>query len=927
MERDHNVDGTEEVSAGTTSDINATSRTSSDTAVNATSFDEDNENDERNFIVIPNMDGDPIIIPIKSKQKPEHSKAEPTQVSDADDSVVDKVDDALLDKYAITVEEPVDAYHQSFTHNDISNTTISTGELLLNGTEGVIINSTINATNNNNFEVDDGPRQVKRVDYASNKAGAQILEQSPSLKGASNLLTGDKDKYSIAPCMDKKYIVIGLSEDILVKQIILANYERYSSRVKEFQVLASQEYPTPNEDYWNSIGTYEAHSKSGEQAFELLEPTWARYLKFRFVSHYGSEHYCTLSQIKVHGSTMLQGFHEQWTESEKKDLESESLMESEQEEGGIISDGGGKVTNENSIEDEGVRRDLEEIVNEDIVGDGEIAIADDNVGFDVTLDSTDNGEQDIDSPVMNGIASTVLKEGVAHMIDNRQQQDISSVNKMDEFESSIVRESQEGGEPPLTTSLTADGEDIETEEFNSGDINLANDVLLTVDNMEPKPQESTSDVQDPTDLVHPNDLNETNDGGSTSAVETVDEETVVLEDADPIHVSSINSIHDAVQNARDALRTIEVLKSMVDASDVIKNATRETIKTAKEVLLIAAPTKTSNSEEEISSNATLSVGSGYRGGEVRGSENEIAHDNLNPKAVADVKNDTSPEKVISVSEGQGQKEHDIKRRKGSDGKDSRVIEETLSELYEQLSRHFPHASCLQELEFQAFKSKTLPVQPGNGGLVGGGAKMEPIFSKITSEIKSVQVTQHQYEQYISAVKSCYQSMFFDMVKDLDSMQSNFDQRLSVIEQTNLMRINGHLVKLSTFSSAFATMAYQTVHKGTWQDAISLACCVLLIWRFFRRNVRGPKTLDYSVGTVNKVDRDRIANCNNQIPDLIAEKDLPDKEVILFAQNMLLKNELVEVKRKLANAEEKLRYVQIFVIFLLFGMIWWQQQTI
>jgi hypothetical protein len=526
---------------------------------------------------------------------------------------------------------------------------------------------------------------------------------------------------------------------------------------------------------------------------------------------------------------------------------------------------------------------------------------------------------------MNGIASTVLKEGVAHMIDNRQQQDISSVNKMDEFESSIVRESQEGGDPPLTKFFTADGEDIETEEFKSGEIILADDVLLTVDNMEPKPQESTSDV------VHPNDLNETNDGRSTSAVEAVVEETVITKDADPIHVSSINSIHDAVQNARDALRTIEVLKSMVEASDVIKNATRETIKTAKDVLLIAAPAKTSNSDEEITRNATLPVGSGYHDGEVRGSEKEIAHDDLNPKADADstasVKNDTTPEKVISVSEGQGQKEHDIKRRKGTDGKDSRVIEETLSELYEQLSRHFPHASCLQELEFQAFKSKTLPVQPGNGGLVGGGAKMEPIFSKITSEIKSVQVTQHQYEQYISAVKSCYQSMFFDMVKDLDSMQSNFDQRLSVIEQTNLMRINGHLVKLSTFSSAFATMAYQTVHKGTWQDAISLACCVLLIWRFFRRNARGPKTLDDSVGTSNKVDRDRIANRNDQIPDLIAEKGLPNKEVILFAQNMLLKNELVEVKCKLANAEEKLRYLQIFVIFLLFGMIWWQQQTI
>ena len=78
------------------------------------------------------------------------------------------------------------------------------------------------------------------VDYASKSAGALILEKSSSFKGTSNLLNEDKDKYAIAPCEEKKFVVVGLSEDILVKQIILANYERFSSRVEEFQVLGSQ---------------------------------------------------------------------------------------------------------------------------------------------------------------------------------------------------------------------------------------------------------------------------------------------------------------------------------------------------------------------------------------------------------------------------------------------------------------------------------------------------------------------------------------------------------------------------------------------------------------------------------------------------------------------------------------------------------------
>jgi Sad1 / UNC-like C-terminal len=152
------------------------------------------------------------------------------------------------------------------------------------------------------------------VDYASKSAGALILERSNTIKGTSNLLNGDKDRYAIAPCEDKKFVVIGLSEDILVKQIVLANYERFSSPVKDFQVMGSQTMGK-----FVDLGTFSALAVNGEQTFDLVEPAWARYLKFKFRSHHGSEYYCTLSQIKVHGSTMLQGFHEQWEDSEQQE--------------------------------------------------------------------------------------------------------------------------------------------------------------------------------------------------------------------------------------------------------------------------------------------------------------------------------------------------------------------------------------------------------------------------------------------------------------------------------------------------------------------------------------------------------------------------------------------------------------------------------
>eukprot|EP00957_Ditylum_brightwellii_P183582 13983378-Ditylum_brightwellii.AAC.1 len=81
------------------------------------------------------------------------------------------------------------------------------------------------------------------------------------------------------------------------------------------------------------IGEFVAHSGNGEQSFDLDEPAWARYLKFRFSTHYGAEHYCTVSQIKVHGSTMTQGFQEQYMSSDKNQEEEEFEVVKENEEG------------------------------------------------------------------------------------------------------------------------------------------------------------------------------------------------------------------------------------------------------------------------------------------------------------------------------------------------------------------------------------------------------------------------------------------------------------------------------------------------------------------------------------------------------------------------------------------------------------------
>lgn len=85
----------------------------------------------------------------------------------------------------------------------------------------------------------DGEGQPKRItlqNYASRDSGAVMLESSPMSKGMPNLLLDSKDKYAITPCEQQQWAVLGLSEDILVKTIIVGSHEKYSSLLKDFQV-------------------------------------------------------------------------------------------------------------------------------------------------------------------------------------------------------------------------------------------------------------------------------------------------------------------------------------------------------------------------------------------------------------------------------------------------------------------------------------------------------------------------------------------------------------------------------------------------------------------------------------------------------------------------------------------------------------------
>jgi len=148
-----------------------------------------------------------------------------------------------------------------------------------------------------------------RFNFASFDAGAVILESSKGVHDPVNILVNSKLKYTLIPFhLKDKYFVIQLSEDIMVEEVVLLNIEHYSSNIKEVQISGSSKFPTEN---WTPLASFEAENTHNEINYSVSH-TWVRYVRIVIRSTWGSHYYCTLTQIKIFGSTILQHASEEF---------------------------------------------------------------------------------------------------------------------------------------------------------------------------------------------------------------------------------------------------------------------------------------------------------------------------------------------------------------------------------------------------------------------------------------------------------------------------------------------------------------------------------------------------------------------------------------------------------------------------------------
>jgi len=149
-----------------------------------------------------------------------------------------------------------------------------------------------------------------RFNYASLDCAATIVKTNKEAKGATAILNANKDTYLLNQCKaSNSFVIVELCEDILIDEVLIGNFEFFSSVFKDIRVSVSDRYPSPD---WKVIGEFTAKNLRNLQTFHISDPKiWAKFLKVEFLSHYGNEYYCPISSLQVHGKTMMEQFKEE----------------------------------------------------------------------------------------------------------------------------------------------------------------------------------------------------------------------------------------------------------------------------------------------------------------------------------------------------------------------------------------------------------------------------------------------------------------------------------------------------------------------------------------------------------------------------------------------------------------------------------------
>ncbi|CAG9531435.1 unnamed protein product [Cercopithifilaria johnstoni] len=141
--------------------------------------------------------------------------------------------------------------------------------------------------------------------YASKECGAKVLFSNDEAENKNAILNEkEADDYMRNPCerAEHKWLVIELCETIQPTVLEVANFELFSSGPQNIRILGSERYPS-NE--WMALGDFIVENSREIQRFPIVARSYVKFLRLELLSHYGREHYCTLSLVRLLGISMV----------------------------------------------------------------------------------------------------------------------------------------------------------------------------------------------------------------------------------------------------------------------------------------------------------------------------------------------------------------------------------------------------------------------------------------------------------------------------------------------------------------------------------------------------------------------------------------------------------------------------------------------
>eukprot|EP00795_Rhopilema_esculentum_P010419 gene10419-19121_t len=146
-------------------------------------------------------------------------------------------------------------------------------------------------------------RTSKKTNYASYECGAKVIASNNEAENIGAILNENRDLYMLNPCSCSIWFVIELCEKVRAETIDVANFELFSSSPEKFNVYFSTRYPTRE---WEFGGNFNGKAEKTIQSFHMTEEFYAKFVKIEMVSHFGKEHYCPLSLVRLFGRSEVE---------------------------------------------------------------------------------------------------------------------------------------------------------------------------------------------------------------------------------------------------------------------------------------------------------------------------------------------------------------------------------------------------------------------------------------------------------------------------------------------------------------------------------------------------------------------------------------------------------------------------------------------